>query len=206
MGLDMYLHKKVYRYLKKDGTYSNDINDCKFDDYGRSNGVYISTTVGYWRKSNQIHEWFVDNVQNGNDDCGEYHVDFEQLKELRDLCMTLLKTLDGQTITVPKKDIEEYKKTCKQVTKLPTKDVKFSVKNLKKVSLCGFHVLTAKQAQPFKDSLPCTDGFFFGSTKYNGWYIMDIIKTYLMLDEVIKVYEKEKKGKKFADFYYQASW
>ena len=65
MGLDMYLRKKVHRYLKKDGTYSDSMKDCKFDDYGRSNAVDISTMAGYWRKSNQIHKWFVDNVQDG---------------------------------------------------------------------------------------------------------------------------------------------
>ena len=100
--------------------------------------------------------------------------------------MTLLKTLDGQTITVPKKDIKEYEKSCKNVKNPAPKVVKFSVKNLKKVSLCGFHTLTAKQAQPFMDSLPCADGFFFGSTDYNGWYVRDIIDTYFMLDEVIE--------------------
>ena len=26
--------------------------------------------VGYWRKANAIHGWFVRNVQNGKDDCG----------------------------------------------------------------------------------------------------------------------------------------
>ena len=30
---------------------------------------YIDEEVGYWRKANAIHKWFVDNVQDGNDDC-----------------------------------------------------------------------------------------------------------------------------------------
>jgi hypothetical protein len=42
--------------------------------------------VGYWRKANQIHKWFVDNVQKGNDDCKEYYVSEEKIKELYDLC------------------------------------------------------------------------------------------------------------------------
>ena len=46
--------------------------------------------VGYWRKANQIHKWFVDNVQNGVDDCGEYKVTEEQLIELRDTCNQVL--------------------------------------------------------------------------------------------------------------------
>ncbi len=36
----------------------------------------------YWRKSNQIHQWFVENVQGGKDDCAEYSVSFDQLKLL----------------------------------------------------------------------------------------------------------------------------
>jgi hypothetical protein len=38
--------------------------------------------VGYWRKANQIHRWFVENVQDGVDNCGEYTVTREKLDEL----------------------------------------------------------------------------------------------------------------------------
>lgn len=44
----------------------------------------------YWRKANQIHHWFVQNVQNGNDDCDNYVVTSEQLKELYDICNKVL--------------------------------------------------------------------------------------------------------------------
>jgi hypothetical protein len=46
----------------------------------------IDLKVGYWRKANQIHQWFVDNVQDGTDNCAEYYVSREKLQELRDLC------------------------------------------------------------------------------------------------------------------------
>ena len=36
----------------------------------------------YWRKSNQIHQWFVQNVQGGKDNCEEYSVSLDQLKLL----------------------------------------------------------------------------------------------------------------------------
>lgn len=42
--------------------------------------------VGYWRKANAIHRWFVENVQNGMDDCGTYIVEKEQLEELLSIC------------------------------------------------------------------------------------------------------------------------
>ena len=39
-----------------------------------------------WRKANQIHSWFVENVQSGKDDCGRYYVSTKQLRDLLDLC------------------------------------------------------------------------------------------------------------------------
>lgn len=53
-------------------------------------GVNIEVTAAYWRKSNQIHKWFVDNVQGGNDDCGNYYVSKDKLKELRETCRQAL--------------------------------------------------------------------------------------------------------------------
>jgi hypothetical protein len=50
----------------------------------------IGAELGYWRKANQIHKWFVDNVQDGDDDCGNYRVEWEQLVKLRDLCKKVL--------------------------------------------------------------------------------------------------------------------
>ena len=44
-----------------------------------------------WRKANQIHNWFVENVQDGIDDCS-YHneVTKEILEELLDICQRVL--------------------------------------------------------------------------------------------------------------------
>ena len=47
---------------------------------------YIEEAVGYWRKANQIHKWFVDNCQDGEDDCRQAYVSLNQLKELLSLC------------------------------------------------------------------------------------------------------------------------
>ena len=48
--------------------------------------VYIEEEGCYWRKANQIHKWFVDNVQNGVDNCGDYYVSTKNLQELLDVC------------------------------------------------------------------------------------------------------------------------
>jgi hypothetical protein len=39
----------------------------------------------YWRKANAIHNWFVINVQGGEDNCKEYYVSRAQLQELLDI-------------------------------------------------------------------------------------------------------------------------
>ena len=43
---------------------------------------HVTIDVGYWRKANAIHNWFVKTVQDGVDECQEYTVSLEQLTEL----------------------------------------------------------------------------------------------------------------------------
>ena len=57
-------------------------------------GVDVMVNVAYWRKCNQVHGWFVRNVQNGEDDCGEYYVSHEKLKELLRTCTLALTNKD----------------------------------------------------------------------------------------------------------------
>ena len=51
----------------------------------------IMEQVGYWRKANHIHAWFVDKVQDCEDDC-DYHneVSKEDLEDLLDVCQRVL--------------------------------------------------------------------------------------------------------------------
>lgn len=47
----------------------------------------IIEEVAYWRKANEIHKWFVDNVQGGDDDCSAHReLTREDLEELLALC------------------------------------------------------------------------------------------------------------------------
>lgn len=43
--------------------------------------------IGYWRKVNAIHRWFVKNIQNNNDDCKYYNLSKENIVNLKDLCI-----------------------------------------------------------------------------------------------------------------------
>ena len=56
---------------------------------------YIKEQVGYWRKANAIHKWFVENIQDGEDDC-RYHreVTKADLEELADICHEVLTNPD----------------------------------------------------------------------------------------------------------------
>ena len=103
MGLDMYLHAKKYvsssTEIDPEGNTYEDFldvaglskNDLPVSDYG---SVNLSVKVMYWRKANAIHNWFVENVQDGEDNCREYEVGREQLAELRELCDKVLKDHD----------------------------------------------------------------------------------------------------------------
>ena len=63
--------------------------------------VDVVEEVMYWRKANQIHKWFVDNIQNGVDDCGTYAVSLEKLQELVDLCKQVLENPEKASELLP---------------------------------------------------------------------------------------------------------
>jgi hypothetical protein len=84
------LSKKTYvKYWEHNGDDNYDVkvtkagNPTKIDPKKVS---YIVEEVGYWRKANQIHQWFVDNVQGGVDDCRDAYVERAKLEELLNLC------------------------------------------------------------------------------------------------------------------------
>lgn len=92
MGLDMYLYKK--NYMRTDEFYKPEYRNevvvktgGEIDKNIKPERIkYVVEEVGYWRKANQIHNWFVENVQNGNDNCGSYYVSRDKLQELLSLC------------------------------------------------------------------------------------------------------------------------
>lgn len=97
MGLDMYLNARKYVStwnqpdLREDLLSLFDLDDTVLPD----SGVNVEFTVAYWRKANAIHAWFVDNVQNGIDDCRSVYVSREDLQTLRDLCAKAVESKDA---------------------------------------------------------------------------------------------------------------
>jgi len=96
MGLDMYLNKK--HLLKPDNKGTIEINSYNSNYVNTtmkvdlSNVTEVTERVGYWRKANQIHNWFVEQVQGGVDDCKEYQVSYEQLMKLKEVCLKAIET------------------------------------------------------------------------------------------------------------------
>lgn len=100
MGLDMYLYAEhwiPFRSWDKDGKANEKFDKLveltKLDDLIDKGQGYISAytkvQIGYWRKVNAIHKYFVDKCANGVDECQEIEVYRETLVALKDICEEL---------------------------------------------------------------------------------------------------------------------
>ena len=87
MGLDMYLHARRYLWDADKDT-KDKIAEALPEIKAEVKTIIVE--AAYWRKANAIHGWFVDKVQEGVDDCGEYNVTLEQLQDLVALCKEIL--------------------------------------------------------------------------------------------------------------------
>ena len=183
MGLDMYLRSKLYiganyEHNKIDGKIelTKDGQPLDIDPSRLSEMVFAEA---YWRKANAIHKWFIDNVQEGVDECQESYVTEEQLIELRDNCQQVLdraKLVKGQVQNG------------------------YILKDGRAVPILEEGELLADTSLA-EELLPATSGFFFGGTEYNQWYIQDLKDTVEQIDAALKRNEG-----KHVSYYYQASW
>jgi hypothetical protein len=94
MGLDMYLEKRTYvrqwDFQKPEEQYNVEVTKGGEPANIKSERVtHVCEELGYWRKANQIHNWFVQNVQDGVDNCGEYAVSKADLQSLLDICLAV---------------------------------------------------------------------------------------------------------------------
>jgi hypothetical protein len=193
MGLDMYLSKKHYVQnwehngpenhntitIKRGGKKHPYINPTKI--------TYITEQVAYWRKANQIHDWFVKHVQDGVDECQESPVTLLQLQELYDACVLVR---DNSKLK------EGNIKNGSSFTKNDEGEL-VEVPNIIK----GKVIEDPSVAQ---DLLPSSAGFFFGGTDYDEYYMSDILTTIEMLKPELEI--KYEKGYYEPEYYYRASW
>jgi hypothetical protein len=100
MGLDQYLNvsrSESNWNFEVDERGENDKYNKIIDIMGldkarleRHPSIKIEYTAIYWRKANQIHGWFVDNIGDGVDECQEMYVPRASLVELHNTCEKLL--------------------------------------------------------------------------------------------------------------------
>ena len=102
MGLDQYLTAK--KYVSKwdySGGFDSRVITQEFQDllpmdtpditrYGQFAGITIEYPVGYWRKANAIHNFFVQEVGESVDDCREMYVHRDVLVDLRERCAEVI--------------------------------------------------------------------------------------------------------------------
>ena len=189
MGLDMYLYEEKYISRFKSLAESHDTYQAEFEIASQvlnlaglqsevDGGVTVQATVMYWRKANQIHNWFVTNVSWA---CSEErtYVSREQLMELRDTCQEVLDRTEmepgkihaGTTWSADKGQVKHFED--------------------------GEVIANPEVAQ---ELLPTTAGFFFGSTDYNQYYLQDLRDTIEGIDRVLANQAPD------SEFYYYASW
>jgi len=124
MGLDMYLKAKVftsgYDFVPSEEkeAYNAIVNAVGAEHLTDKDSptAEVSITVGYWRKANAIHGWFVKNVQEGVDECKEHYVSREDLIALQNTCLEVLENRDkAMELLPPEKgfffggyDLDEY--------------------------------------------------------------------------------------------------
>lgn len=99
MGLDMYLSAKKYmsKYFDESDTAKIEqvnkifgVEGLEDNDYGAEE---VKFRVAYWRKANMIHRWFVENCQDGEDNCDETYVSREDLEKLLQLCKDVMEDM-----------------------------------------------------------------------------------------------------------------
>ena len=132
----------------------------------------ITDNVGYWRKANQIHNWFVNNVQDGEDDCDIYEVTKDQLKELVVVCNEVLESCKLENGTVANGQYLD----C-------------SYDEFVTVLEDGQYIVDSSVAERL---LPTISGFFFGSENYDEYYLDAVKYTAELIKDLLNTTDFEK--------------
>lgn len=183
MGLDMYLYasRNIGGAFNKDDQGRAAIAALVgFEPVEDHYSFEVKAPVGYWRKANAIHRWFVEHVQHGKDDCEDYFVSREDLETLRAACEEVLGTIETVTGSISTGSTHYQDGRVEYHTR-PGEVI----------------------AQPAiaERVLPTQGGFFFGQTEYDEYYIGDLQKTKALIDQLLS---DERLAK--CDFYYRSSW
>lgn len=196
MGLDMYLSANKYVSGWSFTSEENKAEMAKLSDmYGikpheGSPSATVSFNIGYWRKANAIHGWFVRELADGRDECQRIYVSRTNLETLRAECLSALKKQPaladmprnhgGGTVAISAESGEDVAR------------------------LIHDNFVVQSHAHEFNDvnnddPLKPVAGFFFGSTVKDEWYYEDLKETVKICDEALALGEEW-------SFEYCASW
>ncbi len=139
--------------------------------------IEVSIHVGYWRKANQIHQWFVDNVQGGEDECNPFPASREKLQELVSICKQILNRTEVEAGEIHV-------------------STRLSAEGREEIYEEGLVIAEPALAQ---ELLPTQSGFFFGGTEYDEYYVQDLDETITQIEKALELPEEW-------SFVYQSSW
>lgn len=168
MGLDMYMSKKTYVKQWSHNTPEEQFNvDVKkggepFNKIKPERVSYVVEEVSYWRKFNALHNWFVNECADGEDNCQEIYIG-ERLPQL-------LETLQ--------KVKEVYENSPKKVV-----SVKSGFSNGKETF---YEVEVPEDTDTLDELFPTSSGFFFGGTEYDEYYIQEVNETIELIEGLLK--------------------
>ena len=188
MGLDMYARRKLYvkqwSHQKPEERYTVHVErgGKPIVGFQADRVSSVDEEVMYWRKANHIHAWFVDNVQDGKDDCREYEVDWDKLRELHGVCFDVMSASKLVKGMVHHYETWDKKTDAMVVHRRPGQVI--------------------KNPSVAKELLPTKKGFFFGTDEYDEDYLCEIERTLAWTMSMLSEY----KSGFPARIYYQSSW
>ena len=147
--------------------------------------------VGYWRKANAVHGWFVRECANGVDECQEIPVSKIKLLELQAQCLIAL--MKKQEHEVP---TGESPKTSSLVPDEGQDIGAFIAEQMKMETTLA---VMEREFEDTSDPLRPTAGFFFGGTAKDEYYYADLAETAQIIAKAVTDYPD-------GEFIYQASW
>lgn len=162
---------------------------------GKGDNAY---EIGYWRNANAIHKFFVDKLQNGEDDQRESEIDKSTFEEL------------FEKVSAIREKYIKWDSGINNLNKLSSEKLEeYSSEELedhlrsKGESLDDLLPQYKEKFDNFcKNILPTPSGCCFGSTSYDIYYIWNAIYTYELIKEILDGWENKKED----EIYYYTYW
>ena len=192
MGLDMYLRASKY---VSGWSFTSDENKAEMSKLSEMYGVTphegspsaeVSFTIGYWRKANAIHGWFVRELADGRDECQRIYVSRDNLETLRAECLKALGEKPALVVPAVSSTVAvDGGKT----------DPMTVIMDMMKVQAHAHEFNDETDTDPLRP----IKGFFFGGTEKDEWYYEDLKDTVKICDDALAMGEEW-------SFEYHASW